>query len=239
MLKKAWDKAGGGRESRADKARNPSTHKGSSPKPKKITDGKTLSSSSRRPNNTSASSSINLSMPPRRSSSVNPSKYDDTTAVSDHESAAEPLGPPRPRRKSKRSESDSIPPVIAKRKRRLISGKDLAEERSQDIPKSTPTGGDAEVKDSKSSSLRSTDRPSRKHRPSNDDCGRERAVINVTLERVPRGPRSDRNDTGQHKPESNVRDKKSSVKRERTRSPASRSESGRRSDHEGTRKHKK
>jgi len=36
MLKKAWDKAGGGRESRADRVRNPSsTHKGSSPKPKR------------------------------------------------------------------------------------------------------------------------------------------------------------------------------------------------------------
>ena len=74
--------------------------------------------------------------------------------MSDHESVAEPLGPPRPQRKSKRSESDSIPPITAKRKRRLISGKDLAEERSQDIPKSTPTGGDAESKDSKSLGLR-------------------------------------------------------------------------------------
>jgi len=239
MLKKAWDKAGGGRESRADKARNPSsTHKGSSPKPKKTTDGKTAPSSSRRPNHTSASS-LNPNMPLRRSSSVNPSKYDNTTAVSDHESTAEPLGPPQPRRRSKRSESDSIPPATAKKKRRLISARALAEERSQDIPKSTPTGGDAESKDSKSSSLRSTDRPLRRHRPSSDGFGQERPVINVTLERLTHKPRSDRNDTGQHKPESSIKDKKSSIKRERTRSPASRSESGRRSDHEGTRKHKK
>ena len=46
MLKKAWDKAGGGGESRADKARNPSSaDKRSSPKPKKTTDGKTAPSS--------------------------------------------------------------------------------------------------------------------------------------------------------------------------------------------------
>ena len=154
MLKKAWDKAGGGRESRIDKARNLlSTYKGSSPKPKKATDGKTAPSSSRRPNYTSASSS-NPNIPPRRSSSVNPSKYDNTTAVSDHEPASEPPGPPRPRRKSKRSESDSTPPVTAKKKRRLISARDLAEERSQDIPKSTPTSGDAKSKDSKSLSHR-------------------------------------------------------------------------------------
>ena len=240
MLKKAWNKAGGGRESRADKARNlSSTLKGSSPKPKKIIDGKTAPSSSRRPNYTSASS-LKPNMPPHRSSPVNPSQYDNTTAVSDHESAAEPLGPPRPGRKSKRSKSDSIPPVAARRKRRLIAGKDLAEERSQDIPKSTPTGGDAEeFKDSKSLSLRSTDRSLRKQRPSNEDFKQERPGINVSLERPTHKPRSDRNDTGQHKPESSITDKKFSTKRERTRSPASRSESGCRSDHEGTRKHKK
>ena len=41
MLKGPWDQAGGGGESRAGKARNPSlSHKGSSTKPKKTTDGK-------------------------------------------------------------------------------------------------------------------------------------------------------------------------------------------------------
>ena len=155
MLKKAWDKAGGGRESRTDKAGNPSsTHKGSSTKPKKTTDGKTAPSSSRRPNYTSTSS-LNPNISPRSSSStVNPSKYDNTTVVSDHESAAEPRSPPRPQRKLKRSESDYMPPVTAKRKRRLISRKDPAEERPQDTPKPTPTGGGAESKDPKLSSPR-------------------------------------------------------------------------------------
>jgi len=167
MLKKAWDKAGGGRESRTDKARNPSpTHKGSSPKPKKTTDGKTAPSSSRRSNYISASS-LYLKIPPRRSSSINPSKYDNTTAVFGRESAPEPPSPPRPRRKSKRSESDSISSVTAKKKRRLISASDLAEERSLDIPKSTPTGGDTESKDPKSLS----------HRPQPEAVGAHRAPV--------------------------------------------------------------
>ena len=67
--------------------------------------------------------------------------------MSDHGSAAEP---------PERNESDSIPPVLVpvKGKRGRISGKELAEKRSQDIPESAPTGGDAESKDSNPLSLR-------------------------------------------------------------------------------------
>jgi len=152
MLKKAWDKAGGGRESRTDKARNPSsTYKGSSPKPKRQqTEKQHLHVAPTIPPLPHQTRTSRLAAPPRLTL-LNMTTLPRCLIMDPLQS---PSVHPRRRRKSKRSESDSTPPVTVKKKRRLISARGLAEERSQNIPKSTPTGGDAESKDSKSLSHR-------------------------------------------------------------------------------------
>lgn len=236
MLKKAWDKAGCGG---AVKARNPSfSHKGSSPKPKKsiTTEGKPAPSNPRRPSSNPSASLPNQSTnPPRHSSPVNTSKYDNTTALSDRESTtAEPLGPPRPQRNAKRTESEISPPVV-KKKRRLVSGKDLEEEslaKSHDQSKAVSSTTEGRDTDAKSASGRPADRSARR-RPGIGDLKPEpRPSVGATpTGRGAPKPRSDRNDPSQSKPESSVRDKKPVLpKRERTRSPASRSEESRKSE---------
>jgi hypothetical protein len=121
LLKEAWQKAGG---SNATETRSPCRK--SSPKTKP-----TPTKHLRR--NSTSSSTRSQSRPSRstdekRSTSANPShRVSDLPSISDRESA-EPLGPPKGRVRPKRSESESLTPSAAKKRRRLVSGKVRDEE---------------------------------------------------------------------------------------------------------------
>lgn len=121
LLKEAWQKAGG---HYATETRSP--RRKSSPKIKP-----TPTKHLRR--NSTSSSTRSQSRPPRstdetRSTSANPSHHvNDLPAISDRESA-EPPGPPKTRVRPKRSESESLTPAAAKKRRRLVSGKVRDEE---------------------------------------------------------------------------------------------------------------
>lgn len=248
MLKKAWDKAGGG--SRASekitrRGHSPANHRNTSPKPKKLNDAKNLSGS-RRPN-----SSLSSATTSRRSASANPSKYEDTVAVSDQETTAEPLGPPKNRgKKGKRSESDSLAPPVAKKKRRLISGRDKANEESLARSSQEPTRSEMDIDSSEKKQNPKKNRsiieevikveqrlPGRRLRMGSEDT----KMSDAPAERSTHKSRTD-HDTNLLKPD-NIppKDKRPTLggKRDRTRSPASHSDSGRRAELDESRKQRK
>ncbi|KAF8251931.1 hypothetical protein K440DRAFT_637146 [Wilcoxina mikolae CBS 423.85] len=135
LLKEAWQKAGSSNS--PSETKSPSRHKSS---PKSRSSAKQL-----RRNSSASSSSRTQSRPPtkrltddkatKRSVSVNPShRLGDLPAVSDRESTTEPLGPPKARLgRPKRSDSDALTPGIAKKRRRLVSGKVRDEEEAARI----------------------------------------------------------------------------------------------------------
>jgi len=130
LLKEAWQKAGS--INSPSETKSPSRHKSS---PKSRSSAKQL-----RRNSSASSSSRTQSRPPtkrladdkatKRSVSVNPPhRLGDLPAVSDRESTTEPLGPPKTRLgRPKRNELDTLIPGVAKKRRRLVSGKVRDEE---------------------------------------------------------------------------------------------------------------
>lgn len=243
LLKKAWDKASGSRTSEKTRRHSPVTHRNTSPKPKKVNDAK---ASSRPRTNSSLSSTTTA----RRSASANPSRYEEALVASDQEITAEPLGPPKNRgRKGKRSESESLAPPIAKKKRRLISGKDLANEEilarsSQEPSRSVPPETDIDSNEKKlvvRKARTNTDelktepkQPGRKLRMGSEDTKMcDLPVSASVLERITLKSRTD-HDSNLLRPD-NIpsKDRKPPIlggKRDRTRSPTSHSDSGRRPD---------
>jgi ankyrin repeat protein len=267
MLQKAYDKAGGGKiEKITRRGHSPENYRSTSPKPKKLNDTKGTSSGSRRPNSTLASANTprrSASTGPSRwsSTSANPTKYEDTTAVSDQEEvSAEPLGPPKNRsKKGKRSESDSLAPPVAKKKRRLISGKDLANEESlarssQEPTRSVPPESDLDSKEKPSAknstkkhransameeTIRVEQKPiiPRKLRMGSEDT----RISDSATERATHKARND--DSNLLRPDNipSPKDKKPTLggKRDRTRSPTAHSDSGRKLEKEEPRKQRK
>lgn len=251
MLKKAWEKAGGSSRAleKVTRRHSPATHRNTSPKPKKIVEAKTGS----RPRTNSSLSSANTT---RRSASANPSKYEEAIVMSDQDTTAEPLGPPKNRgRKGKRSESDSLAPPVAKKKRRLISGKDLANEESlarssQEPSRSVPPETDIDSSEKKPviKKARTTSddvkieqkQPGRKQKMDSEDMKMLDAPT-PTPERNTLKSRTD--DSNLLKPDNiPIKDKKPHTlggKRDRTRSPTSHSDSGRRPDHDDPKRQRK
>ncbi|KAL7267185.1 hypothetical protein RUND412_010238 [Rhizina undulata] len=260
LLRCWWDKAEGLNNSgkSTDKLRSsPSSHRRSSPRPKKNTGLKRNPSTSRRPDTPSTSTLTNGSST-CRSASANPSssKCEDVAATSDNESVAEPLGPPKNRgRKPRRSESESVPPVVAKRKRRLVSGRDLEES-----TKSAPQEPDSDVSEKSNGPSRSVEkRVERKlkaetqpQKPDPKPTIKTTAPINTddtpttnttkadAAERNSKLLSNQRDDHLAPKADVNMQRRQSPIKRDRTRSPLrAHSESGERSDQEETHKKKR
>lgn len=268
LLQKAYDNAGdGGKPERVTRrGRSPENYRNTSPKSKKLNDTKSTSSGSRRSNSTLASANTprrSASTGPSRwvSTSANPTKYEDTNAISDQEEiSAEPLGPPKNRsKKGKRSESDSIAPPTAKKKRRLVSGKDLANEESlarlsQEPTRSAPPESDVDSKEKPSTkssnkkqrassameeTIRVEQKPiiPRKLRMGSEDT----RMSDSATERATHKARND--DSILLRPDniSSSKDKKPTLggKRDRTRSPTAHSDSGRKQEKEEPRKQRK
>lgn len=242
MLKKAWEKAGGNRTSGTTRRHSPVAHRNTSPKPKKVNDTKVSS----RPRTNSSLSSATTA---RRSASANPSRYEDALAGSDQEITAEPLGPPKNRgRKGKRNESDNLAP-IAKKKRRLVSGRDLANEESlarssQEPSRSVPPETDIDSSEKKlvarkartnTEELRSEPKqPGKKLRMGSEDPKLSDLPAPTPVpERNTLKSRTD-HDSNLLRPDNiPLKDRKLPTlggKRDRTRSPTSHSDSGRRPD---------
>lgn len=267
MLQAAYDNASSGKIEKASRrGHSPESYRNTSPKPKKLNDTKGTSSGSRRPNSTLASANTtrrSASTGPSRwsSTSANPAKYEDTVAVSDQEEvSAEPLGPPKNRsKKGKRSESDSLAPPVAKKKRRLISGKDLANEESlarssQEPTRSVPPESDLDSKEKPSAknstkkhransameeTIRVEQKPiiPRKLRMGSEDT----RMSDSATERATHKARND--DSNLLRPDNipSSKDKKPQLggKRDRTRSPTAHSDSGRKQEKEEPRKQRK
>ncbi|KAF8543946.1 hypothetical protein BDD12DRAFT_145447 [Trichophaea hybrida] len=135
LLKEAWQKAGSSNS--PSETKSPSRHKSS---PKSRSSAKQL-----RRNSSASSSSRTQSRPPtkrltddkatKHSVSVNTThRLGDLPAVSDRESTTEPLGPPKTRLgRPKRSDSNALTPGVAKKRRRLVSGKVRDEEEAARI----------------------------------------------------------------------------------------------------------
>lgn len=239
MLKKAWDKAGGSRTSEKTRRHSPVVHRNTSPKPKKVNDAKVGS----RPRTNSSLSSATTA---RRSASANPSRYEEALAASDQEITAEPLGPPKNRgRKGKRSESESLAPPIAKKKRRLISGKDLANEESlarssQEPSRSVPPETDIDSSEKKSvvrKARTNTDelktepkQPGRKLRMGSEDTKMGDLAPASTLERITLKSYDSNLLRPDNIPSKDRKPPTLGGKRDRTRSPTFHSDSGRRPD---------
>lgn len=241
MLKKAWEKAGrtsGGTTRR----HSPVAHRNTSPKPKKVNDAKVSS----RPRTNSSLSSATTA---RRSASANPSRYEDALAASDQEITAEPLGPPKNRgRKGKRNESDNLAP-IAKKKRRLVSGKDLAKEESlarssQEPSRSVPPETDIDSSEKKLVARKTRTNPEElRSEPKQSGRGLGVGSEDLKMSDLPTPtPVPERNtlksrtdhDSNLLRPDNiPLKDRKLPTlggKRDRTRSPTSHSDSGRRPD---------
>ncbi|KAI5804370.1 hypothetical protein EDC01DRAFT_627227 [Geopyxis carbonaria] len=220
ILEEAWRKA-----TKKSTDKSPQHLKSSSPK----------ASAKQQPRRSSSTSSRNHSRPPKikeergsnRSLSANPPhRLDDSAVVSDRESTAEPLGPPKNRMGvSRRSGSDSLTPGSPRRRRRLVSGKVRDEEAMSKVSdpisekKRQPSKASSKRSDSEyGDTIRVEQPPTKKVKPKPEPSEDTKMAVAPPLDRRKVKDR-ERERLGSVKNSETRESKRPVVNRERSRSP--------------------